>query len=75
MITANNAKSQQEIGEDDEPIDSDAGDDLENFWHTSLGKFKFCIDDLPQPLQYIYQILKVFHFNTTIYIYINFVQF
>lgn len=47
------------IGENDEPIESDTGDDIENFWHTSLGKFKFCVDELPQPLQYIYQILKV----------------
>lgn len=47
------------IGENDEPIESDTGDDLDNFWQTSVGKFKFSVDDLPQPLQYIYQILKV----------------
>lgn len=49
----------QVIGENDEPVESDAGDDMENFWQTSLGKFKFTIEDLPQPLQYIYHILKV----------------
>lgn len=56
--TAQVAKPQV-IGENDEPIESDPGDDFENFWHTSVGKFKFSVDDLPQPLQYIYQILKV----------------
>ncbi|XP_055534340.1 protein unc-79 homolog isoform X11 [Wyeomyia smithii] len=33
-------------------------DDRDNFWHTSVGKFKFSIDNLPQSLQYIYQLLK-----------------
>lgn len=32
--------------------------DGENFWHTSVGKFKFSIDNLPQSLQYIHQLLK-----------------
>lgn len=48
----------QVIGENDEPLDSDVGDDLENFWQTSVGKFKFVVEDLPKPLQYIYQLLK-----------------
>jgi protein unc-79 len=42
-------------------IDGDSMDDQEegeNFWHTSVGKFKFSIDSLPQPLQYIHQLLK-----------------
>ncbi|XP_050087901.1 protein unc-79 homolog isoform X2 [Anopheles aquasalis] len=30
----------------------------EEFWHTSVGKFKFSIDTLPQSLQFIYQLLK-----------------
>lgn len=47
----------QVIGENNEPIDSESGD-LQNFWHTSVGKFKFCVDDLPQPLQYIFQLLQ-----------------
>ncbi|KAG5670190.1 hypothetical protein PVAND_000469 [Polypedilum vanderplanki] len=33
--------------------DSSDGD----FWHTSVGKFKFCIDQLPQTLQFIHQLL------------------
>ncbi|XP_061398617.1 protein unc-79 homolog [Musca vetustissima] len=32
-------------------------DDDENFWHTSVGKFKFTLDTLPQTLQYIHQLL------------------
>ncbi|XP_050073343.1 protein unc-79 homolog isoform X4 [Anopheles maculipalpis] len=35
------------------PFDGD-----EEFWHTSVGKFKFSIDTLPQSLQFIYQLLK-----------------
>lgn len=34
--------------------DSSDGD----FWHTSVGKFKFCIDQLPQTLQFIHQLLS-----------------
>ncbi|XP_033244752.1 protein unc-79 homolog isoform X6 [Drosophila miranda] len=37
--------------EDEEEEDSD------DFWHTSVGKFKFTLDTLPQPLQYIHQLL------------------
>lgn len=33
--------------------DSSDGD----FWHTSVGKFKFCIEQLPQTLQFIHQLL------------------
>ncbi|XP_055716676.1 protein unc-79 homolog isoform X6 [Phlebotomus papatasi] len=39
----------------------DGGDELEDgedFWHTSVGKFKFALDSLPQQLQYIHQLLK-----------------
>ena len=34
--------------------DSSDGD----FWHTSVGKFKFSIDQLPQTLQFIHQLLS-----------------
>lgn len=40
--------------------DEESEEELENeedFWHTSVGKFKFTLDTLPQPLQYIYQLL------------------
>lgn len=33
-------------------------DDLDDYWHTSVGKFRFNIDELPEQLQYIYQLLK-----------------
>ncbi|XP_065094770.1 uncharacterized protein LOC135715418 [Ochlerotatus camptorhynchus] len=36
----------------------DLVDDGDDFWHTSVGKFKFTIDNLPQSLQYIHQLLK-----------------
>ncbi|XP_020814137.1 protein unc-79 homolog isoform X5 [Drosophila serrata] len=32
-------------------------EDSDDFWHTSVGKFKFTLDTLPQPLQYIHQLL------------------
>lgn len=35
----------------------DESEDGDDFWHTSVGKFKFSIDALPQPLQYIHQLL------------------
>ena len=34
-------------------------EDGEDFWHTSVGKFKFSLDQLPQTLQYIHQLLTV----------------
>ncbi|CAG9855370.1 unnamed protein product [Phyllotreta striolata] len=46
------------IGENDEPVETDSGDDIDNFWQTSVGKFKFSVDELPQPLQYIHQLLQ-----------------
>ncbi|XP_075145709.1 UNC-79 domain-containing protein isoform X7 [Haematobia irritans] len=38
-------------GEDEEDEDG------EDFWHTTVGKFKFTLDALPQTLQYIHQLL------------------
>ncbi|XP_059622044.1 protein unc-79 homolog [Phlebotomus argentipes] len=37
---------------------TDELEDGEDFWHTSVGKFKFALDSLPQQLQYIHQLLK-----------------
>lgn len=50
-----------ETGKTSDPYDDDLDevDDGDDFWHTSVGKFKFSLDSLPQPLQYIYQLLKV----------------
>ncbi|XP_047508283.1 protein unc-79 homolog isoform X3 [Pieris napi] len=39
-------------------------DDITNFWPTSAGRFHFCIDELPQELQYIHQLLQELK-NTT----------
>ncbi|KAK9889170.1 hypothetical protein WA026_004451 [Henosepilachna vigintioctopunctata] len=48
----------QVIGENDEPIEQDSNDEFDNFWQTSIGKFKFNFEDLPYPLQYIHQLLQ-----------------
>lgn len=39
--------------------DEEEEEDSDDFWHTSVGKFKFTLDTLPQPLQYIHQLLTV----------------
>lgn len=39
----------------DDPLSEN--DNGEDFWHTSVGKFKFSLEALPQPLQYIHQLL------------------
>ncbi|KAF7267135.1 hypothetical protein GWI33_019628 [Rhynchophorus ferrugineus] len=54
--TASVTKSQiPTLGENNEQGDSDS-EDLD-FWQTSVGKFKFSLDDLPEPIQYIHQLL------------------
>lgn len=57
-----------ETGKTSDPYDDDLDevDDGDDFWHTSVGKFKFSLDSLPQPLQYIYQLLKVHIKNPSI---------
>lgn len=51
----------EDVDEDgDHDDDDDCMDEMEDgddFWHTSVGKFKFTLDALPQPLQYIHQLL------------------
>ena len=39
--------------------EEESEEDGEDFWHTSVGKFKFTLDQLPQTLQYIHQLLTV----------------
>lgn len=53
------------VGEDDAPIEDGDDDDDTDFWHTSVGKFRFSLEELPQQLQFIHQLLKVvvFFFN------------
>lgn len=49
------------MGESQKSPETTVGDDLdddENFWQTSIGKFKFSLEALPQPLQYFHQLLK-----------------
>ncbi|XP_066259891.1 protein unc-79 homolog [Euwallacea similis] len=38
--------------------DSDSGGDNIDLWHTSIGKFKFSLEDLPEPIQFIHHILR-----------------
>ncbi|XP_039288508.1 protein unc-79 homolog isoform X2 [Nilaparvata lugens] len=45
------------VGENDQPVDS-LDEDMDDFWPTSVGKFKFSIEELPQQLQFIHQVLK-----------------
>ncbi|XP_055629586.1 protein unc-79 homolog isoform X2 [Toxorhynchites rutilus septentrionalis] len=54
IVDDNNDELKESV-ETDSHYNADEGDD---FWHTSVGKFKFSIDSLPQSLQYIYQLLK-----------------
>ncbi|KAJ8877172.1 hypothetical protein PR048_021625, partial [Dryococelus australis] len=35
------------------------GEGQDGFWHTSVGKFCFALQDLPEQLQFIYHLLKV----------------
>lgn len=37
--------------------DDDEDENSEDYWHTSVGRFKITLDTLPQPLQYIHQLL------------------
>lgn len=41
--------------QNEENVDDAA--DGDEFWHTSVGRFKFALDQLPQTLQYIHQLL------------------
>ncbi|XP_050556133.1 protein unc-79 homolog isoform X14 [Spodoptera frugiperda] len=43
---------------DHENMAESVEDDMTNFWPTSAGKFHFCIEELPQELQYIHQLLQ-----------------
>ncbi|XP_034946562.1 protein unc-79 homolog isoform X2 [Chelonus insularis] len=46
------------IGENDQPLSPSPENDADDFWHTTMGKFRFNIDELPEQLQYIHKLLK-----------------
>ncbi|XP_043278465.1 protein unc-79 homolog isoform X2 [Venturia canescens] len=46
------------IGENDQPVSLSPENELDDFWHTTVGKFRFVIEDLPEQLQYIHKLLK-----------------
>ncbi|XP_031779809.1 protein unc-79 homolog isoform X4 [Nasonia vitripennis] len=43
------------IGENNHLLVDDK-DDMENFWHTSMGKFRFCLTELPEQLQFVHKL-------------------
>ena len=47
------------FGENEESVDVDGDEDEDNCWLTSVGKFRFSLDALPQHLQLIHQLLLV----------------
>lgn len=47
------------VEEGDTSSSSKYEDSGKDFWITSVGKFKFSIDELPPSLQFTYQLLKV----------------
>ncbi|KAF7993840.1 hypothetical protein HCN44_011109 [Aphidius gifuensis] len=55
--TVNVAKANL-IGENDEPVSPIIENEMDDFWHTTMGKFRFNIEELPEQLQYIYKLLK-----------------
>jgi hypothetical protein len=57
------------VGDEDEQIDSGPEEELDDFWHTSVGKFRFSLDELPQHLQLIHELLKVRHISSILLLY------
>jgi len=47
------------VGANDQPIEMADKPENRDFWQTSVGKFWFCFDDLPDQLQYFHQLLQV----------------
>lgn len=46
------------IGENDQPLSPSPENEMDDFWHTTIGKFRFKIEDLPEHFQYIHKLLK-----------------
>lgn len=54
------AKAESEVvdtSELNDNLDDDSDLECDDFWYTSVGKFKITLDQLPQSLQYIHQLL------------------
>lgn len=47
------------MNEYDEPIDESVHN-IQDFWQTGQGRFRIKIDELPDQLQLVYHILKVY---------------
>ncbi|XP_049885894.1 protein unc-79 homolog [Pectinophora gossypiella] len=58
VATATAAVSTPNLVGEHEVTGESVEDDMSNFWPTSAGKFHFSIEELPQELQYIHQLLQ-----------------
>lgn len=56
LVAAKTESEAYDTVDENENLEDD-DEDGEDFWHTSVGKFKITLDSLPQPLQYIHQLL------------------
>ncbi|XP_031621809.1 protein unc-79 homolog isoform X2 [Contarinia nasturtii] len=57
LMTAKAESETFDIVDHNENADDDSDIDGDDFWYTSVGKFKITLDALPQSLQYIHQLL------------------
>lgn len=56
MSTKAESEAHDNIVQNDD-ADADSDVDSEDFWYTSVGKFRITLDTLPNVLQYIHQLL------------------
>ncbi|XP_068152153.1 protein unc-79 homolog isoform X1 [Drosophila tropicalis] len=56
-VMGENGGANGSLHENGSGSEEDEEEDSDDFWHTSVGKFKFTLDQLPQTLQYIHQLL------------------
>lgn len=49
------------MNEHDEPVDESVHN-IQDFWQTAQGRFRIKIEELPDQLQLVYHILKVYIF-------------
>lgn len=57
LVSAKTESEMHETFDDSENLEEEIEEDGDDFWYTSVGKFKFTLSQLPQPLQYIHQLL------------------
>lgn len=57
LLSAKTESEAFDAAEQSDHLEDDSDVDGDDFWYTSVGKFKFTLDSLPQSLQYIHQLL------------------